>query len=125
MKLQKKQVVLDMVSLMLSEEGELATVQGAPLLSYTMTNQVELSPVFDTILPEIERNHIYMRLASLEFFNISKTVVQGILKGNYPTPQDAYNAFNELLLADSTTDNNILYTSDIYEPYGMTESGNI
>ena len=120
----KKQVVLDMVSLMLSEEGELATVQGAPLLSYTMTNQVELSPVFDTILPEIERNHIYMRLASLEFFNISKTVVQGILKGNYPTPQDAYNAFNELLLADSTTDNTILYTSDIYEPYGMTESGN-
>ena len=120
----KKQVVLDMVSLMLSEEGELATVQGAPLLSYTMTNQVELSPVFDTILPEIERNHIYMRLASLEFFNISQTVVQGILKGNYPTPQDAYNAFNELLLADSTTDNTILYTSDIYEPYGMTESGN-
>ncbi|MGN0829696.1 MAG: hypothetical protein ACI4NI_00185 [Candidatus Ornithospirochaeta sp.] len=120
----KKQVVLDMVSLMLSEEGELATVQGAPLLSYTMTNQVELSPVFDTILPEIERNHIYMRLASLEFFNISKTVVQGILKGNYPTPQDAFNAFNEFLLADSTTDNTILYTSDIYEPYGMTESGN-
>lgn len=120
----KKQVVLDMVSLMLSEEGELATVQGAPLLSYTMTNQVELSPVFDTILPEIERNHIYMRLASLEFFNISQTVVQGILKGNYPTPQDAFNAFNEFLLADSTTDNTILYTSDIYEPYGMTESGN-
>ncbi|MGN1188847.1 MAG: hypothetical protein ACI4SL_00460, partial [Candidatus Ornithospirochaeta sp.] len=120
----KKHIVLDMVSLMLSEEGELATVQGAPLLSYTMTNQVELSPVFDTILPEIERNHIYMRLASLEFFNISKTVVQGILKGNYPTPQDAFNAFNEFLLADSTTDNTILYTSDIYEPYGMTESGN-
>ena len=120
----KKEIVLDMLSLMLSEEGELATVQGAPLLSYTMTNQLELSPVFDTILPEIERNHIYMRLASLEFFNISQTVVQGILKGNYPTPQDAYNAFNELLLADSTTDNTILYTSDIYEPYGMTESGN-
>ena len=120
----KKEIVLDMLSLMLSEEGELATVQGAPLLSYTMTNQLELSPVFDTIMPEIERNHIYMRLASLEFFNISKTVVQGILKGNYPTPQDAYNAFNELLLADSTTDNTILYTSDIYEPYGMTESGN-
>ena len=120
----KKEIVLDMLSLMLSEEGELATVQGAPLLSYTMTNQLELSPVFDTIMPEIERNHIYMRLASLEFFNISQTVVQGILKGNYPTPQDAYNAFNELLLADSNTDNTILYTSDIYEPYGMTESGN-
>lgn len=71
----KKEIVLDMLSLMLSEEGELATVQGAPLLSYTMTNQLELSPVFDTIMPEIERNHIYMRLASLEFFNASMTVV--------------------------------------------------
>ena len=120
----KKEIVLDMLSLMLSEEGELATVQGAPLLSYTMTNQLELSPVFDTIMPEIERNHIYMRLASIEFFNASMTVVQGILKGQYPTPRDAFEAFNELLLKDSTTDNTILYTSDIYEPYGMTESGN-
>ncbi|MCI6113874.1 MAG: hypothetical protein MR687_01135 [Spirochaetales bacterium] len=120
----KKQIVLDMVSLMLSEEGELATVQGAPLLSYTMTNQLELSPVFDTIMPEIERNHIYMRLASLEFFNASMTVVQGILKGQYPTPRDAFEAFNELLLKDSATDDTIVYTSDIYEPYGMTETGN-
>lgn len=120
----KKQIVLDMVSLMLSEEGELATVQGAPLLSYTMTNQLELSPVFDTIMPEIERNHIYMRLASIEFFNASMTVVQGILKGQYPTPREAFEAFNELLLKDSATDDTIVYTSDIYEPYGMTETGN-
>ena len=120
----KKEIVLDMLSLMLSEEGELATVQGAPLLSYTMTNQLELSPVFDTIMPEIERNHIYMRLASLEFFNASMTVVQGILKGQYPTPRDAFEAFNELLLKDSATDDTIVYTSDIYEPYGMTETGN-
>ena len=120
----KKQVVLNMVALMLSEEGELATVQGAPLLSYTMTNQVELSPVFDTLMPEIERNHIYMRLASLEFFNVSKTVVQGILTGKYPTPVDAFNAFNELLLTPNSSDDTILYTSNIYEPYGMTENGN-
>ena len=120
----KKEIVLDMLSLMLSEEGELATVQGAPLLSYTMINQLELSPVFDTIMPEIERNHIYMRLASLEFFNASMTVVQGILKGQYPTPRDAFEAFNELLLKDSATDDTIVYTSDIYEPYGMTETGN-
>ena len=120
----KKEIVLDMLYLMLSEEGELATVQGAPLLSYTMTNQLELSPVFDTIMPEIERNHIYMRLASLEFFNASMTVVQGILKGQYPTPRDAFEAFNELLLKDSATDDTIVYTSDIYEPYGMTETGN-
>lgn len=120
----KKQTVLDMVSFMLSKEGEEAIVLGAPLLSYTSTNQLELSPVFDTILPEIERNHIYMRLASTEFFSVSKTVVQDILKGKHATPREAYEAFNELLSKDAAVDDSIVYTSPVYEPYGMTEGGN-
>ena len=120
----KKQVVIDIVSLMLSEEGEKATVMGAPLLSYTMTNDVEFSSTFDTILPEIERNHIYMRLASTEFFDASKIVVQGILNGNYPQPQDALDAFNEILSKDPVVDNTVLCTSSVAADNVMTENGN-
>lgn len=121
----KKQIVLEMLSIMLSKEGEEATVLGAPLLSYTMTNDVELSSSFDTILPEIERNHIYMRLASIEFFNISKTVVQDILKGKHTTPREAFDAFNNLLSQDNGIDSTVTYTSSVFEDNVMTEKGNM
>ena len=74
---------------MLSLEGQLNTAYGAPMLSYTISSSPNLSSIFDPIADTVKANHIYMRIASTTFFTTTKNVVQGIIKGDYKTPEFA------------------------------------
>ncbi len=122
----KYEAVMDILSAMFSEEGERHTAAGAPMLSYTTTNRIVMPEYFSEIMPEIESNHLYMRLASLNFFSVSHKIVQKVVAREYPTAEDAYNAFNELLLSGgSASDTEAVFTNDRYIPYAMTSGGNL
>ena len=59
----------------------------------------------------IEENHMYIRIASNDFFAVSKDVVSKMIAGEY-TAQQAYRAFNAQLLAEETpADDEIVLTS--------------
>lgn len=123
---QKYEVVMDVLEEMLSLEGQLNTAYGAPMLSYTISSSPNLSSVFDPIADTVKANHIYMRIASTTFFTTTKNVVQGIIKGEYKTPEEAYDAFDSALRSvKKNNTSNIIYASDVYYPYGLTENGNI
>ena len=47
----------------------------------------------------VEQNHMYIRIASNDFFSVSKDVVSRMIAGEY-TAEQAYQAFNAQLLAD-------------------------
>ena len=47
----------------------------------------------------VEENHMYIRIASNDFFAVSKDVVSKMIAGEY-TAQQAYRAFNAQLLAE-------------------------
>lgn len=122
----KYEVVMDILEEMLSLEGQLNTAYGAPMLSYTISSSPNLSSVFDPIADTVKANHIYMRIASTTFFTTTKNVVQGIIKGDYKTPKEAYDAFDSTLKsAKKSNTANIIYTSDVSYPYGLTENGNM
>lgn len=122
----KYEVVMDILEEMLSLEGQLNTAYGAPMLSYTISSSPNLSSVFDPIADTVKANHIYMRIASTTFFTTTKNVVQGIIKGDYKTPEEAYDAFDSTLKsAKKSNTANIIYTSDVSYPYGLTENGNM
>ena len=59
----------------------------------------------------VEENHMYIRIASNDFFAISKDVVSKMIAGEY-TAKQAYRAFNAQLLAeDAPADDEIVLTS--------------
>ena len=59
----------------------------------------------------VEENHMYIRIASNDFFAVSKDVVSKMIAGEY-TAQQAYRAFNARLLAEETpADDEIVLTS--------------
>ena len=54
----------------------------------------------------IEENHMYIRIASNDFFAVSKDVVSKMISGEYDAEQ-AYQSFNAQLLEEESTSENI------------------
>ena len=122
----KYEAVMDILNAIFSEEGERHTSAGSPMLSYTTTNRIVMPEYFSEIAPQIESNHLYMRLASTSFFSVSHKIVQKIVAREYATAEDAFNAFNELLLSGGgKAEEEAVLTNDTYVPYGMTSGGNL
>ncbi|MGN0906207.1 MAG: ABC transporter substrate-binding protein [Bullifex sp.] len=122
----KYEAVINILNAMFSEEGERHTAAGVPMLSYTTVNRIVMPEYFSEIQPQIDSNHLYMRLASTKFFQVSHKVVQKMVAREYASPEDAFDAFNELLTSDAETPvPEVAFTNDTYVPYGMTENGNM
>ena len=123
---EKYKIVMDVLEEILSLDGQIATAYGAPMLSYTVSSSPNLSDFFNPIVETVNSNHIYMRMASTKFFTTTKNVVQGIIKGEYINPEEAYTAFdNELKSKSQVASKEIIYTSDVYIPYSLTDNGNM
>ena len=55
----------------------------------------------------IEENHMYIRIASNDFFSVSEDVVSRMISGEYDAKQ-AYQSFNSQLLGEESTSENIV-----------------
>lgn len=101
----KRKAVIRVLNAIFSEEGQSKLSAGSSVLSYNQTINFELGKPFEKIMDCIESNHLYMRLASTEFFSISKNVVRKMLngtvgyKGSTYGAADAYPDFNAQLTA--------------------------
>lgn len=114
----RRNAALSVLEVMLSEEGQRRIAPNHSAIPYNKDVQLELAPELDTLAPYIESNHLYIRLASNEFFSASKEVVGKMLSGEYDAEQ-AYDAFDALLHAPEkkaeaicTFDTAIPYDSD-------------
>ena len=105
---------LQVLSVMLSEEGQNALAKGEDIISYSQNVELELSPYLDDLIPLIKQNHMYIRIASNDFFAVSKDVVSKMILGEYNAKQ-AYEAFDAQLkqTKDSSEDIVFLWIADI------------
>lgn len=87
---------LRVLSVMLSEDGQNALAKGEDVISYSRNVNLELSPYLSNLAPLIKQNHMYIRIASNDFFAVSKDVVSKMIKGEYDAKQ-AYEAFDTQL----------------------------
>lgn len=92
----KQEQALQVLRVMLSEEGQNALAKGEDVISYSRDVDLNLSPDLENLRPYIEQNHLYIRIASNEFFSISKDVVHKMISGEYNAKQ-AYEAFDAQL----------------------------
>ena len=103
---------MQVLHVMLSEEAQNHIVyDGQDILSYSQNVSLRLTDYLEDVRPVVEQNHMYIRIASNDFFSISKDVVSRMIAGEY-TAEQAYQAFNAQLLADDTETAETVLTSD-------------
>ena len=108
----RREKAMKVLNVMLSEEAQNRIVaDGQDVLSYSQNVPLRLTEYMKDVRDVVEENHMYIRIASNDFFAISKDVVSKMIAGEY-TAKKAYQAFNARLLAeDATADDEIVLTS--------------
>ena len=91
---------MKVLNVMLSEEAQNRIVaDGQDVLSYSQNVPLRLTDYMKDVRSVVEENHMYIRIASNDFFAISEDVVSKMIAGEY-TAKQAYQAFNAQLLAE-------------------------
>ena len=108
----RREKAMKVLNVMLSEEAQNRIVaDGQDMLSYSQNVPLRLTEYMKDVRDVVEENHMYIRIASNDFFATSKDVVSKMIAGEY-TAKQAYQAFNARLLAeDATADDEIVLTS--------------
>ena len=108
----RREKAMKVLNVMLSEEAQNRIVaDGQDVLSYSQNVPLRLTEYMKDVRDVVEENHMYIRIASNDFFAVSKDVVSKMIAGKL-TAEQAYQAFNAQLLADEEpADNETVLTS--------------
>ena len=108
----RREKAMKVLNIMLSEEAQSRIISdGQDLLSYSQNVSLRLTDYLKDVRPVVEENHMYIRIASNDFFATSKEVVSQMIAGQL-TAKQAYQAFNAQLLAEEDpADDEIVLTS--------------
>ena len=117
---------MKVLNVMLSEEAQNRIVaDGQDVLSYSQNVPLRLTDYMKDVRSVVEENHMYIRIASNDFFAISKDVVSKMIAGEY-TAKQAYQAFNAQLLAEEApaADEIVLTSGKSYSNVFHADGGN-
>ena len=96
----RREIAMKVLSVMLSEEAQNRIVaDGQDVLSYSQNVPLRLTEYMKDVRDVVEENHMYIRIASNDFFAVSKDVVSKMIAGELDARQ-AYQTFNAQLLAE-------------------------
>ena len=102
---------MKVLSTMLSEDAQNRVISdGQDLLSYSQDVDLKLTEYLKDVKPVIEENHMYIRIASNDFFSVSKNVVSKMITGEYNAEQ-AYQSFNSQLLEEKSISEKVILDS--------------
>ena len=95
----RREKAMQILHVMLSEGAQSQILsEGQDLLSYSQSVSYHLTDTMKDVRSVVEENHMYIRIASNDFFAISQDVVSKMIAGEYDAKQ-AYRVFNAQLLA--------------------------
>ena len=98
----RREIAMKVLSVMLSEDAQNRIVaDGQDVLSYSQNVPLRLTEYMKDVRDVVEENHMYIRIASNDFFAISKDVVSKMIAGELDARQ-AYQTFNAQLLAEES-----------------------
>ena len=107
----RRKKAMKVLSAMLSEDAQNQIISdGQDLLSYSQDVDLKLTKYMKDVKPVIEENHMYIRIASNDFFSVSKDVVSRMISGEYDAGQ-AYQSFNAQLLEEKSISEKVVLDS--------------
>ena len=120
----RQENAMRVLSVMLSEEAQNILSKGGDVVTYSQNLNLELSPYLDNLRPLLEQNHMYIRIASNDFFAASKEVVTKMLQREY-TGRQAYQAFDaQLKAAQAAAGDAVLSVAQGYSNRFRPDGGN-
>ena len=121
----RRQKAMKVLNVMLSEDAQNRIVyDGQDILSYSQDVDTHLTEYLKDVRPVIEENHMYIRIASNDFFNVSQDVVSKMISGKYDA-KEAYRSFNtKLLKKKSDSEKIVLDSKKAYSNHFHTSGGN-
>ena len=121
----RREKAMQVLHVMLSEGAqEQILADGQDLLSYSQNVSYHLTDTMKDVRSVVEENHMFIRIASDDFFAISQDVVSKMISGEYDAEQ-AYQSFNTQLLEESPISENIvLEPQKTYSNIFHTNGGN-
>ena len=122
----RRETAMKVLNVMLSEEAQNRIVaDGQDVLSYSQNVPLRLTECMKDVRDVVEENHMYIRIASNDFFAVSKDVVSKMIAGEY-TAKQAYRAFNAQLLAEEepAADEPVLTSEKSYSNVFHADGGN-
>ena len=122
----RREKAMKVLNVMLSEEAQNRIVaDGQDVLSYSQNVPLRLTEYMKDVRDVVEENHLYIRIASNDFFAISKDVVSQMIAGELDAEQ-AYQAFNAQLLAEDApaADETVLTSGQGYSNVFHADGGN-
>ena len=107
----RRKKAMKVLNTMLSEDAQNRIIyDGQDLLSYSQDVDIHLTEYQKDVKPVIEENHMYIRIASNDFFSVSKDVVSKMISGEYDAGQ-AYQSFHSQLLEEKSTSEKVVLNS--------------
>ena len=107
----RRKKAMKVLSTMLSADAQNRVISdGQDLLSYSQDVDLKLTEYLKDVKPVIEENHMYIRIASNDFFSVSKDVVSKMITGEYDAEQ-AYQSFNSQLLEEKSISEKVILDS--------------
>ena len=107
----RRKKAMKVLNTMLSEDAQNRIISdGQDLLSYSQDVNLKLTEYLKDVKPVIEENHMYIRIASNDFFLVSKDVVSKMITGEYDAEQ-AYQSFNSRLLEEKSASEKVILDS--------------
>lgn len=120
----RKEKALRVLGVMLSEGAQKILSNNQDVITYNRNVDLELSPCLENLKPIISQNHMYIRVASNDFFAVSKDVVTKMLQGEYDARQ-AYEAFDSQLRQPKDDQSETILTQEKgYSRVFYTKGGN-
>ena len=122
----RREKAMKVLNVMLSEDAQNRIVaDGQDVLSYSQNVPLRLTDYMKDVRDVVEENHMYIRIASNDFFAISKDVVSRMIAGELDAKR-AYQAFNAQLLAEkaTTADETVLSSGQSYSNVFHANGGN-
>ena len=119
----RRKKAMKVLNTMLSEDAQNQIISdGQDLLSYSQDVNLKLTEYLKDVKPVIEENHMYIRIASNDFFLVSKDVVSKMITGEYDAEQ-AYQSFNSQLLEEKSASEKVILDSQKFYSNRFHSSG--
>ena len=122
----RREKAMQVLHVMMSEGAQTQILaEGQDLLSYSQNVSYHLTETMKDVRSVVEENHLYIRIASNDFFAISQEVVSKMIAGEYDADQ-AYRVFNDRLLAEEKPDTSetVLTSGTAYSNVFHQDGGN-
>ena len=122
----RREKAMQVLHVMMSEGAQTQILaEGQDLLSYSQNVSYHLTETMKDVRSVVEENHLYIRIASNDFFAISQDVVSKMIAGEYDADQ-AYRVFNARLLAEEKPDKSetVLTSETAYSNVFHQDGGN-